>query len=288
MTARPFAGTRATAHRPRRALDDAAATLEAFAARRASSPWRTDREAVARRLRTLVARPDLLQQRRLNLCGPAAFLRAWAKHDPAAFARFASTLYDTGRAQIGDLAIAPGPLADTDHASLADRHGRGIPEPADWMLLGALRASENRLTTFRGRPEDALSAMTFPSELVRWLRATGLYADITDRTTPLVPSSLAAALVLAPSPTTDVFVLVNLHVLRELRQPSGRRRAASFLLRAFPDHWAALVAPITPLPDDRLALRLWSWGTILEGDVPRETFRANWYGAIVATIDGAG
>lgn len=288
MPQRPFDGARATAHRTRRDLDDARAVLDAFAARRAPSPWRADRAAVARRLRDLVDRPDLFQQRRLNVCGPAAFLRAWARHDPAAFARFATTLYDTGRAAIGELAIAPGPLTDTDHAALADRHGRGIPEPADWMILGALRASENRLTTFRGRPEDALSAMTFPSELVRWLRATGLYADIVDRTTPLVPSPLATALAFAPSPTTDVFALVNLHLLRELRQPSGRRRAASFLLRAFPDHWAALVAPITPLPDDRLALRLWSWGTILEGDLPRATFRANWYGAIVATLDGAG
>ncbi len=196
MPQRPFDGARATAHRTRRDLDDARAVLDDFAARRAPSPWRADRAAVARRLRDLVDRPDLVQQRRLNVCGPAAFLRAWARHDPAAFARFATTLYDTGRAAIGELAIAPGPLTDTDHAALADRHGRGIPEPADWMILGALRASENRLTTFRGRPEDALSAMTFPSELVRWLRATGLYADIV--------SELRAAG--TPLPANDIWI----------------------------------------------------------------------------------
>lgn len=269
---------------PRPTLAAARDILAAFTARTTPSPWRADRAAVAARLAKLIDRPDLLQQRRLNLCGPAAFLRAWAHRDPAAFARFATALYDHGEAAIGSLIVRPSPrsLIDADHAALAKRHGRGFPEAADWMLMGALRDSENRVTTFRGLPDDNVSGMTFAGEIVRWLRATDCYATVADRTTRLVPAGLDAALALRPAPTTDVLVLLNLHLLRELQQPTGRRRAASYILRGFPDHWAALDAPIDAQPADRIGLRIWSWGTILEGYVPRETFRANFYGAVVA------
>lgn len=289
MPPRPFDGARATAHRARRDLDDARAILDAFAERRAPSPWRADRAAVARRLQALIARPDLIQQRRLNLCGPAVFLRAWARRDPAAIARFACDLYDHGEASLGGRTIRPfpGSLIDADHAALAAAH-RDVPEAADWLLMGALRDSENAVAPFRGLPADNVSGMTFPSELVRWLEATGCYRRVVDRTTPLVPSTLAAARALAPSADTDVFVLVHLHALRELRQPTGRRRAAQFLLGAFPNHWAALVAPIEDAPGDRLRLRIWSWGTVLDGELARETWRANFYGAVVAEAAGGG
>ncbi len=269
---------------PRHDLAAARDVVQAFAARTAPSPWRADRAAVAARLAKVIDRPDLLQQRRLNLCGPAAFLRAWAHHDPAAFARFAAALYDDGAASIGPLVVRPsaGSLVDADHAALAERFGRGFPEAADWMLMGALRDSENRVTKFRGLPDDAVSGMTFPGEIVRWLRATGAYADVADRTTRLVPAGIEAAFALRPSATTDVLVLMNLHLLREMQSPTGRRRAASYILRGFPDHWAALVAPVADRPGDRIGLRIWSWGTVLEGEVPKETFRANFYGAIIA------
>jgi len=268
---------------PRHDLAAARDVVQAFADRTRPSPWHADRAAVAARLAKLIARPDLLQQRRLNLCGPAAFLRAWAIRDPAAFARFATALYDDGAASIGPLVVRPsaGSLIDADHAALAGRYGRGFPEAADWMLMGALRDSENRVTKFRGLPDDAVSGMTFPGEIVRWLRATGAYDDVADRATRLVPAGIDAALALRPSVTTDVLVLINLHLLRELQSPTGRRRAAGYILRGFPDHWAVLVAPVDERPDGRIALRVWSWGTVLEGEVPRETLRANFYGAVV-------
>lgn len=271
--------------RPASALADARAVVASFAARTAPSPWRVDRAAFAARLAKLVERPDLLQQRRLNLCGPAAFLRAWALRDPAAFARFAAALYDDGHAPIGPLEVrpAPGSLIDADYAALAGRFG-GFPEAADWLTMGALRDSENALIRFRGRPDDNVSGMTFPRELTRWLRACGCYADVRDETTPLVPAGMARSLALRPDGGTDVFVLLNLHVLRELQHPTGRRRAATFLVNAFPDHWAALAAPITERPGGKLFVRVWSWGVVLEGEVPAETWRANVYGAVVGRV----
>ncbi|MFN8424303.1 MAG: hypothetical protein U0470_13315 [Anaerolineae bacterium] len=78
---------------------------------------------MAARLAKLVERPDLLQQRRLNLCGPAAFLRAWALRDLAAFARFGAALYDDAAGRRSARSRCAG-------AGVADRRGlRGAGGP---------------------------------------------------------------------------------------------------------------------------------------------------------------
>lgn len=274
-----------TRRRPSNALADARAAVATLAERTAPSPWRVDRTAFAARLARLVERPDLIQQRRLNLCGPAAFLRAWAMRDPAAFAAFAAALYDDGHARIGPLEVRPSPgsLIAEDYAALAAHHG-GFPEAADWLTLGALRDSENAILGFHGRPDDTVSGMTFPREMARWLRATGCYEVVADETSPLVPVGMEYARSLRPDGATDVFILVNLHVLRELQQPTGRRRAASFLTNAFPDHWAMLEAPVEERPGGVLGVKVWSWGMMLQGEVAAATWRANCYGAVVATV----
>ena len=151
------------------------------------------------------------------------------------------------------------------------------PKPGASVLSADLTITGNVKTSGDIQIEGVVEG-----EIVRWLRATGAYADVADRTTRLVPAGIEAAFALRPSATTDVLVLMNLHLLRELQSPTGRRRAASYILRGFPDHWADLVAPVADRPGDRIGLRIWSWGTVLEGEVPKETFRANFYGAIIA------
>ncbi|MEO8084928.1 MAG: hypothetical protein ABI780_13980 [Ardenticatenales bacterium] len=290
-----FAGAHADAHatparrRTAPGLANARAFVAACAARTASSPWRVDRSAFTARLARLVAQPDVLQQRRLNLCGPAAFLRAWAMRDPAAFAAFAAALYDDGHARIGPFEVRPSPgsLIAEDYAALAARHG-GFPEAADWLMMGALRDSENAILPFHGRPDDTVSGMTFPREMARWLRACGCYEVVADETSPLVPAGMEYARSLRPDAATDVFLLLNLHVLRELRQPTGRRRAATFLTNAFPDHWAVLAAPVEERPGGVVGVRVWSWGMVLQGEVAAETWRANFYGAVVARVARVG
>ncbi|MFN8424301.1 MAG: hypothetical protein U0470_13305 [Anaerolineae bacterium] len=37
-------------------------------------------------------------------------------------------------------------------------------------------------------------------------------------------------------------------------------------------------------PGGKLFVRVWSWGVVLEGEVPAETWRANVYGAVVGRV----
>ena len=256
--------------------------LAAFAASLQPAPWHgLDRREVTARLGDLLADPDLVSQSNLNLCGPAAFLRAWIPRDPVGFVSFAVELYDTGRSSIGGYEVAPDDDAclATDYKDLQRRYGSAITPPAEWMIMSALRDVENAFFDYEGRPDEDVSAATTSGEVTEWLQATGRFSEVRDEANLFLTKGLDHARGLAPSAEQVVLVLLNTTML-----PNEDGSVENVVLRQFPDHWVALVAPVVDVPGG-LQLTYWCYGrqapyrTVV---VAPDAFEANYYGAVLA------
>jgi hypothetical protein len=273
---------------------EARAQIAALRAGTNTSPWKIDRDALADRLEELVGDPDLVDQDALNLCGPAALLRAWLVEDPLAVTRFASALYDRGEAWLGDLRIAPGPdsLIQHDYATLKALVETSRTPPskafcpvAEWMILGAIRDSENATFDFEGLPDELLagpSGLTTPGEVEVWLESTGLYDEVREEANIFFTKGLAHAKGLRPG-ARDVLLLINAHMLRKV-EGALAKKSGDCLVNAFPNHWVVLTTPITETPDGMVEFDCWSWGRVLSVLVTKRTFEANYYGAVIAKL----
>ena len=272
-----------------------------------SSPWTLDQAAVTGRLRDLINNPILYSQASTPLCGPAAFYTIWTKRDPAAFARHAVDLYKTGRAQIGSYAVAPGNslLRQSYSAakSRAEAAGYSVPPTADWMLMGAIRNTEDDIFVWDGGTVgDSLSGITFPQELERWLTATGVYRRVDNRMgtglAALSPKGWNAANELVPRDGVDIICLIQAGAYVGLGSATDGGSA-------FPNHYVVLTGRVqyntaqsspdgSPLkvtvtgnrPYGSVSFPCWSYGAY-KPDVyvaTMENFVPNFYGAIVAEM----
>lgn len=257
--------------------------LSRFGANLAPSPWHgLDRGEVAARLSELVTDPDLVRQGNLNLCGPAAFLRAWIRRDAVGFVNFAVELYDTGRSRIGsDDEVAPDDDAclATDYKELQRVNGTAIAPAAEWMAMSAIRDAENTFFDYEGRPEEDVSAATTSGEVVEWLQACGRFGDVRDEVNLVFTRGLDHARELAPSAEQVVLVLLNTAML-----PNDDGSVENWVMRQFPNHWVALESPVTDVPGG-VQFTYWCYGRTSPYrtvTVPADAFEANYYGAVLA------
>lgn len=249
--------------------------------------WRLDRRAVADRLHRLVEDPSLIAQGRLNLCGPALLFRAWLERDPVACVTFARTLFETGRARIGNHPVRPSRgLLGHEYARL----GRQTNCPAaDWMLMAAVRDSTNRIWDYRrdGGVGEAMAAMTLPGALRRWLAATGVYSSVRDETNLVFARGVGHARTLAPTADRDVFLLVASEMFA--RRGSLPVRARRWVVSLLPNHWIALTSRVVEPESGAVAFQFWSWGADQPPTiVDRQTFRRCYYGALIAEAASIG
>jgi len=256
------------------------------------SAWRLDRDAVFARLATLVGNPSLVDQNGLNLCGPAAFLRVWLENDPCAVVDFACKLYEDGKASIGKLSVEPDEdsLFDEDYDQIKrdyedahKEHGCVFTPQAEWMILGSIRDAFNTWTDFDGTPEEGYDAMTLPGEVAEWLEATGQYESVENEGNFFFTKGLEHAQGLKPGDSTDILLLINAHILSEMQVPTGNKKSDGFLSSAFPNHFVVLTKPIEITQDGKVKISVWSWGAVYEGTISKETFEANYYGAVTGT-----
>jgi von Willebrand factor type D domain len=254
----------------------AQAIVTTFRQKTAKSPWNfdqtNDRGRVADRLTQLIDQPTLLNQGFLNLCGPAAFFYIWFRNDPVAATRFATEMYDNGESAIGDLKISArgSLLARESHQSIMQKvkpEDRGVPL-VDWMLLSALRNSENDLP-YTGNPTlwlyEGFSGGTQLYELEKWLNAADLYDNL-ERTTEDLATNPDQAV---------VAILIATHLL----SPKGQSK-----------HFIVPESKIT-VEGNQLRFRYWTWGRIAENggkyqtSFDRQVFQDNKVGALVIKQD---
>ena len=239
--------------------------------------WRIERAALADRLAELVVEPDRVRQGRLNLCGPAALFAAWLHRDPAAVVRFASELFEHGRARIGDLPVSAS-RGLREYPYGRTERGRSCPS-ADWMLMAAVRDSTNRVLPYSrpGGLREPPAAITMPGALLRWLTATGCYGAVLDETTLVRRKGLDHARTLRPGAGADLFLLLAQEMF--FPQLAWPRRVRNRVISLVPNHWVLLRSPVT-VEADEVQFAFWSWGTVQRATVDRREFRRCYRGAL--------
>ena len=258
-----------------------------------SVAWQIDRAATLARLRTLVQSPELLNQRGLNACGPAVFFRIWLARDPLAAATFGCALLRDGHASIGALSIAPSwKLLGQQYALLRSTtdaaHPNATPEHADWMLLSAMRDSENIWFDYAGEPwtlGDKVAGITLPSSVASWLAATSLYSNVKNDTNLVASAGRQALFGLIPTSNVDIAIFVSANAIYDLRPAPPAGAAAAGPLISVPDHYVLMTGPIAQWNDPSwVEIDVWSWGKPYVGWQSDAVFFGNYFGTIVATV----
>ncbi len=265
--------------------EEALAYMDKYKSSIRTSPWKIDATKVFERLADLIKNPTKVNQDGLNLCGPAAFLRIWLERDPLAVAKFACKLYDTGKSNINDYKVEPDDdsLLGEDYEAIKQANGGTLAPEADWMILGSIRDSENLYFDYEGKPEEDVSAATTPGEVKEFLEATKLYSTVKDEANFYLVKGIDHALSLRLTPSKDIILLINSHILIEMKVKEGKKKSDDFILSAFPNHFVVLASDIEEYLDGSLKLSLWTWGSEMkEATIEKSVFEKNYYGAIIA------
>ncbi|MFT3785441.1 MAG: hypothetical protein QM770_04660 [Tepidisphaeraceae bacterium] len=252
---------------------EALQAVDTFAAQMTNSPWKLKRDAVADRLRDIVNDPTLVQQGNINCCGPAAFFTLWAERDPLAMAQHVIALYNTAEAPLGPHTVKPdSDLLNGDYNTIFPKPADAPPQ-ADWMFLSTLRGWENDLWDFEGTPDEDFSGITLPFELVRWLKATGVYEKIEKDTSIFGRMPVSHALNLPDVGTHDIILLITVKLL-------GSQPERSHGL--IPDHYIRLRSKI--VQNGLIRFDYWSWGANDSQTVDVRTFENDYFGAIICKL----
>ena len=292
-------------------VDDAVRAVETFRSSTATSPWTSlDRGQVADRLETILRDPRQIFQGSLNLCGPAAFFNIVASRHPLAVAQAATSLFDTGVADLGGLHIAPkSDLTSTDYNAMLPKMKFGTTPMAEWMLLGALRNTTNVFwqPDWKGDPDQELAGLTRPEEVAGWLTSTGFFSSVADGGKWASNPGIPDATNLQTSAGYDNAIVINTNLLAAALVADSSTVAAgqtptfdpagidsadhTFLLSMFPNHWVTLLSEVisTPYTDPNgghyVLLSIWTWGkAYLSLYVPQQDFLTNYYGAVTSLV----
>lgn len=272
-------------------VDSALAVVDQFEAEPYQEvAWQLDRYWTLQRLRTLIRSPDLIDQRGLNACGPAVFFRVWFARDPVAAATFTCALLRDGSAAIGSLNVAPSwKLLGQNYANLKAAtdaaHPNATPENAEWMLLSALRDSENIWFDYAGEPYttgDAIAGITLPSTLASWLSATTLYSSVVNDTNLVFSGNRQELYNLIPTSNTDPILFVNAAAIFDLSTgvPGGQPPDPGGL--SIPNHYILMTAPFAASGDSAwVDVDCWSWGKSYRGWQGTERFFNNYFGVLI-------
>lgn len=279
-------------------MDDAQQIVSDFEAKEEAGAWPSlDRAEVASRLTEIFADPGSdglggyrgIQQRALNQCGPAALLVMAIGRDPAAVARYATDLFDTGSGSIGNFSVsASSDLLSADYAEMGT-HG-AVPSQAEWMMLSAIRNSTEAFwqPEWTGDPNDELSGMTRPEELADWMRQTGIWSSVEDNGKWASNPGIPNATDLSVADGTDTAMLIHANLINESTRvdTGGSPTEHSWsVLQYFPNHWVVLVSEVTSQVDNNdLLFTIWTWGERLQLRAPQQVFLDNYFGTVSGTV----
>lgn len=264
--------------------------------------FRLDRVKIADRLTELVNDPKKIQQGRLSLCGPATFFQLLIKRDSLAFVQYAMSLYNNGYGNIGNMTIKPGHtlknqdyneriIQDTvkwmkirDIKITEKNKARFITPSADWMIMSSLRDETNLFLKFKGTVEEELAGITLLRDLEAWLKETSLYQSVLTDASWIKLKGVNHAKSLVPSHNKDVILFINSRMLNKNVGVTGSKKLNDIILNAFPNHYIILTSIITETEDNHIKFSCWTWGKTQEYKVPKNVFKANYYGAIMAEV----
>lgn len=239
------------------------------------------RDEVAQRLDELIKNSNLVAQEGLNLCGPAAFFQIWLKRDPEAVRRYVTELYNTGSSHIGNLKITASEKLRSQNFDDVKKAVKEI-QATDWMMMTALR-STNYPETYKGTDNtwwQTLLSSTPTGTVVDWLKATGLYTEVQDKTFSIYPVPI----------NLDAYRHATLEDAQALGDPSKQDIILSIKpgilgVDSWGGHFIVLEETPTLVEGDKVKLKYWTWGysEVQPLTLSKEQFKKAYFGGIVAT-----
>jgi len=231
----------------------------------ASKAWpMLDRSTVMARLIDLKSNPALFNQGGIGLCTAAAFLYHVIQKNPNEFFNFATALYGTGVGFLGRFKVNPdSDLRNADYSSLA--RSFHMPPQADWMLMSAIRDSENWFFDFEGSPSETVAMSTSAEELSEWYKKTGFYTSVkysTDRTLTEIKKIKKTA-------NNQIALWFHIHLL-------GDNRDATHIL--------SVESPIIiDEAANKVTFDYWTWAQPIKTlNTTLDAFKTYYYGSIIA------
>lgn len=226
-----------------------------------------DPALVLPRIDALAADANLFNQGALGLCTAAAFYHHVLQRHGADFKSFATALYGGGIGFLGKLKINPGTdLRNADYGALALKTPN-MPPQADWMVMSALRDSENWFFDFEGGADESTAISTSAKELSGWYKDTGFYTGVTyDEDT-----SLAKVKAISKTASNHVALWI---------------RAGLLIPGSTATHMITVESPFAiNAATNQVTFDYWTWGQPVKTlSVSLATLQANFLGQIVATF----
>ena len=200
-------------------------------------------------------------------CG--GVLQRLDRERPLNFTRYAIAMYETGEARIGTLEVTAGSdLRAQSYRGLIPVMNPVVP-PADWMVMSALRDSENTFFDFEGTPQEDYSGGTSAGEVASWLRATRLFSSVTRDD----DDDFEHAKNLNPTANRMVILFIDTNMI-EATRVKGKGK-----------HFICLRSRITKATSGDISFRFWTWGRPaeqVEAGLTEARFDNDYIEAIVA------
>ena len=157
-------------------------------------------------------------------------------------------------------------LKNADYAALVAKTP-SMPPQADWMVMSALRDSENWFFDFEGAPDETVAMSTSMKEMAGWYGDTGFWKSVTtsDKTDD------AAIGALSKNATNQVALWIKIALL-------GDPRSAT--------HMITVEGPMTvDKAADKVQFDYWTWGQKVKTlRTTYTSFKANYLGSITSTF----
>ena len=241
-----------------RTADDA---LQSFQASKTKGVWpNINKQELVEQIRARIKNPVLVSQDGTPLCGPAAITYELVSHYPRRYIDIVRQLYETGKFLARTYTFAP------SDDFIKSAVGAGI-EAVDWMVLGAIRDSENWF--FDIEPDSPKAAgITSPWEMRGWSWEILGY-DFAN--------------------WDSTFVWGEFDALRSAQEAVNRGGVAFLMVESamlgketvYPNHWISFAGNLTI--DVNVEFRCFSWGRVYDVELGKGAFDDYMYGVVVAT-----
>jgi hypothetical protein len=186
--------------------------------------------------------PLSVNQKSLNVCGPAVIVNALADTDPVQYAKFVRVIFTTAKVH----------STQVDDDLLNGQPASGM-EDVDWMVLSAMRDTENAILDYEGTSAEDVSAITMPGEMAEWMEEILGCVDTADYNSyfwgEIDNSKKVNSLLEAHGNKVIVAMLVNASRLQGTDEGSD-----------IPDHWIRLLTPIT-FTYNTVSFEAFTWGS---------------------------
>ncbi|MEM6591862.1 MAG: hypothetical protein AAF651_08395, partial [Cyanobacteria bacterium P01_C01_bin.73] len=205
--------------------------LNAFARSPFAGVWpHLDKQTIVSEMRSRLHNPFKVDQGQQPFCGPASVLFELIRKQPLRYVQICRKLFEMGGFQ------AKNQWIQTSEALRQASKGNLRMGQADWMVLSALRESENRI--FRVEPDAPeimrnLAGMTKSWEMKGWVKEILGYESVTYRHTYLLGDLSAMRQAQAAIDTGGVaFALITAEGMLNDSPKTGL---------AVPNHWVVLL-----------------------------------------------